>query len=83
LPNLGAADQVMVRIYHDEDAEVFVNGKRLLDVEGYVTAYREIALNDAQKSLFRNGKNVIAVHCHQTGGGQGIDLGLTATRNAD
>jgi hypothetical protein len=46
-------------------------------VGGYVSAYSDIELSAAHRELFQPGKNTIAVSCHQTGGGQGIDVGLT------
>lgn len=72
---------IVVRLYHDEDCEVFVNGKPLLERKGYITAYESISLAPEQVALFQPGRNTIAVHCHQTGGGQGIDLGLLIERN--
>ncbi len=67
---------VVLRFYHDEDIEIFANGQRLLSRRGYVTSYQQIALSREQRSLFREGTNTIAVHCRQTGGGQGVDVGL-------
>jgi hypothetical protein len=71
---------IEARLFHDEDAEVFVNGKRLLRRRGYVTDYQETPLTDDQRKLFKPGKNVVAIHCRQTGGGQGVDLELLGTK---
>jgi hypothetical protein len=80
LPQLNTADALTLHLFHDEDVTVYINGKRLLAERGYVTSYRDIALDASQKSLFHPGKNSIAVSCRQTGGGQGIDVGLTLVR---
>ncbi len=77
LPSLGRDDDLLLRIFHDEDTVVFVNGKQLIRRRGYINHYAEIQLDAAQKALFHPGKNTLAVSCHQTGGGQGIDVGLT------
>jgi hypothetical protein len=76
LPSITPADILILHVFHDEDCEVFVNGKRLFRARGYITAYRDAALNDSQKGLFKEGANTIAVSCKQSGGGQGIDVGL-------
>jgi hypothetical protein len=64
-----------LRIYFDEDCEVFLNGVQIASFTGYVTQYLDEPLGDAKKH-FKPGRNVIAIHCHQTGGGQYIDAGF-------
>ncbi|MFO0797095.1 MAG: glycoside hydrolase family 2 TIM barrel-domain containing protein [Gemmataceae bacterium] len=74
------AGEVMLRLHHDEDAEVYVNGVLAARVTGYTTAYVEVPLTAAGKAALRPGRNVIAVHCRQTGGGQYIDAGLVEVK---
>jgi len=68
--------EVMLRIHHDEDAEIYLNGVLAAKVTGYTTSYVEVPLTAAGAKALQAGKNVIAIHCHQTGGGQYIDAGL-------
>ena len=65
-----------LEIYYDEDVEVYLNGVEIYRAKGYVTSYQKIPLGQEALSAFQTGKNVIAVHCKQTGGGQFIDLAL-------
>ena len=66
----------MLYIHHDEDARVFINGQLVAELTGYTVDYGLVPLDGSHRNLLRKGKNVIAVHCHQTGGGQYIDVGL-------
>ncbi|MDR2757044.1 MAG: beta galactosidase jelly roll domain-containing protein [Planctomycetaceae bacterium] len=63
-------------LHHDEDAEVYVNGVKVLEVKGYVNSYTNFPLNNVTKA-FKAGNNVIAIHCKQTDGGQYIDAGIS------
>lgn len=70
-------------IHHDEDAEVYLNGKLVGAVKGYVTEYVTVPLDEkALAAAIKEGDNVLAVHCHQTGGGQYIDVGLVRLEEA-
>ncbi|MCD6337823.1 MAG: beta-galactosidase, partial [Verrucomicrobia bacterium] len=69
-------DHLFLRIHHDEDAEVYVNGKRIGRFPGYVGDYDLYPAQKALEKALRPGENVLAAHCRQTGGGQYIDVGI-------
>ena len=73
-----AVSNLVFNCYHDEDCEIYVNGVLGATASGYATTYVLLDMTAAAKSaLIPNGVNLIAVHCHQTGGGQNIDVGIS------
>lgn len=65
-----------LRVFHDEDVEVFLNGERVGGRQGHTGDYVLIPLDEEARKAVRGGKNVLAVHCRQTKGGQFIDVGI-------
>ncbi len=68
-------DRVALRLHHDEDSEVYINGKRVLQLAGWTTSYESFEI---PADVLHEGSNTIAIHTHQTSGGQYIDAGLDA-----
>ena len=63
-------------IHHDEDAEIYINGVLAAKVAEFTTDYEVMEINAAGKAALKQGLNTLAVHCHQTRGGQYIDVGI-------
>ena len=64
-------------VYHDEDVEIYVNGELAASDSGFTTGYVPLDITPKAKAALKPGARVVlAAHCHQTGGGQGVDLGI-------
>ncbi|MGE5608323.1 MAG: hypothetical protein ACM359_03635, partial [Bacillota bacterium] len=61
---------------HDEDTEIYVNGQKVLEVKNYNTNYQLFDVTEALRKALKKGANTLAVHTHQTTGGQYIDLAV-------
>jgi hypothetical protein len=62
---------------HDEDVEIYVNGILAAKEGGYTTSYVTMGIRPPARALMKpNATVTLAVHCHQTEGGQNIDVGL-------
>lgn len=67
----------MLRAHWDEDTEVYFNGVLAARMSGYSVDYGRVGLTKAGRAeLAKDSPLHIAVHTHQTGGGQYIDLGI-------
>jgi len=68
--------ELRLNIFHDEDTRVFLNGQLIAELSGYISSYDTVSLDGRAKAALKTGRNVLAVSCRQTRGGQYIDVGL-------
>jgi len=69
--------RIAFSLHHDESAELYINGVLACQVTGYTSNYLTTPINSAALSALKEyDTNVLAVHCHQTTGGQYIDAGI-------
>ena len=80
VPNVDI-NSLQLEVYHDEDVEVYIDGVLALKESGYMNKYQPYEISAAALALLKPGKKVtIAAHCHQTTGGQGIDIGFAIVK---
>ena len=73
--NAASFSEPYLRIFHDDGAEVYVNGELVATLPGATGSYTYVPLKDHPRALHA-GANTIAVHVHQERGGQYIDVGI-------
>jgi hypothetical protein len=71
------SDDLLGWMDHDDDAEVYVNGVLVIRANGATSSYEDFSLNPRGRRAIKPGKNLIAVHCRNTGGDQYIDFGFS------
>jgi len=69
-------DSYAFAVCHDEDVKIYLNGVLAASAKGHVSNYRSLPIRPEALKTLKSGRNTIAVTCHQTGGGQYIDVAL-------
>lgn len=65
-------DKLLLKLYHDDNVEVYLNGEKVFANIGWTNDFELIPL----KSRLRKGNNILAIHCSNTAGGAWLDAGL-------
>jgi hypothetical protein len=70
-------NKLFLKINHDDNAEVYINGEKVYSLTGWLNKFHYIPLADAVKSKLVKGKNVLAIHVENTAGGAMLDAGIS------
>src|SRR4051812_46235936 len=64
-----------LKIQHDDNVEVYLNGKEIYEYKGWLNKYKYLSLENFPGAL-KKGTNILAVHVANTAGGSWLDEGL-------
>jgi len=67
-------------MHYDESPDIFLNGVLAAKRDGFITDYEQVPMSKEARATLQAGRNLLAVHCRQTTGGQFIDVGLADTQ---
>ena len=71
-----AVNKLVLKLHHDDNVEVYLNGEEVYSHKGWTSDFKLIPLNDEVKNKLQKGENVLAIHCANTAGGSWLDAGL-------
>lgn len=69
-------DQLILKLHHDDNVEVYLNGDKIYENIGWSGDFKLIPLQEQVKNSLRKGENILAIHCANTAGGAWLDAGL-------
>ena len=78
--NGSAWDELLGWMNHDDDAEVYINGVLAISAQGATSTYEDFSFSPRGRRAIKPGKNLIAIHCRNTGGEQYIDFGVVRSK---
>lgn len=72
ISNSAEINQLILKLSHDDDIEVYLNGEKKYAKIGVTNDYGMVPVSNTLKE----GENILAVHVINTGGGARLDIGL-------
>jgi hypothetical protein len=80
VPHLLPDYKYVLRVGHDDDLTVYLNGVKIYQRAGVSLpygGYRDEVLDEAQTALIHEGTNTLAAKCIDVGGDSGVDVGFS------
>jgi hypothetical protein len=69
-------NNLFLKLQHDDDVEVYLNGEQLYKTKGFTGKFIYLPISNAIKNNIKNGKNLLAVHVTNNVGGAWLDAGI-------
>ncbi|MCU7549593.1 DUF4965 domain-containing protein [Chitinophagaceae bacterium LB-8] len=69
-------NNLFLKLQHDDNTEVYLNGKKIYEHKGWLSKFNYLPLHDALKRNLVKGRNVLAIHVANTAGGSWLDFGI-------
>ncbi|QHS63477.1 glutaminase family protein [Chitinophaga agri] len=71
--NTSNINDLLLKLNHDDNVEVFLNGNKIYETTGWTNKFTYIPVD---KKMLKSGQNTIAIHLANTAGGRYLDFGL-------
>jgi len=68
-------NKLYLKLRHDDNVEVFLNGKNIFEKKGWIHKFEYLPFD---KSDLIKGKNILAIHVANTAGGAYLDAGIVS-----
>lgn len=69
-------NNLFLKINHDDNAEVYLNGEKIYDYVGWLNKFQYFPIPEPAKRKLVKGKNILAIHVANTAGGAWLDAGI-------
>jgi len=69
-------NNLFLKLSHDDDVEVYLNGEEIYKKAGWTNKYIYLPIADEIKSKLKRGENVLAIHVINNVGGAMLDAGI-------
>lgn len=70
-------NELYLRMQHDDNIQVYLNGEEIYKCNCWNGKVENYKMDDAVKSKFKKGRNVLAIHISNTAGGSWLDAGFS------
>jgi hypothetical protein len=76
--NIASTDfnKLFLKLQHDDDVEVFLNGQSVYAYKGYTGKFVYLPIKDEIKNIIKTGENILAIHVTNNIGGAWLDAGI-------
>ncbi|WP_200976641.1 glutaminase family protein [Echinicola sp. 20G] len=76
LKDIESLGKLFLKINHDDNIEVFLNGQQIYELKGWLQGFEFVEIPQSIQQNLQEKGNVLAVHIINTAGGRWLDLGL-------
>ncbi|HEY4786309.1 MAG TPA: DUF4965 domain-containing protein [Bacteroidales bacterium] len=76
IKNVKDLNKLFLRIKNDDNVEVYLNGTSIFNGQCCNSKFKNVPIDDAVKSKLVKAKNVLALHCTDTGGESLLDAAI-------
>ncbi|MDP4209243.1 MAG: DUF4965 domain-containing protein [Bacteroidota bacterium] len=76
MKNVKDLNKLFLRIKNDDNVEVYLNGSLIFTGDCCNSKFKNVPIGDAVKNKLVKGKNVLALHCTDTGGESLLDAAI-------